>query len=32
LDIQDASNQTGDIVVEGLVGGDWQLRFNCAGP
>jgi hypothetical protein len=31
LDIQAASNQTGDIEVEGLVGGDWQLRFHCAG-
>jgi hypothetical protein len=29
LDIQTAANQTGDIEVEGLVGGDWELRFGC---
>ncbi|KAH0356315.1 bacterial alpha-L-rhamnosidase domain-containing protein, partial [Aureobasidium melanogenum] len=29
FDIQTAANQTGDIEVEGLVGGDWQLRFSC---
>ncbi|KAG9848561.1 bacterial alpha-L-rhamnosidase domain-containing protein, partial [Aureobasidium melanogenum] len=29
FDIQAAANQTGDIEVEGLVGGDWQLRFSC---
>ncbi|KAG9755462.1 bacterial alpha-L-rhamnosidase domain-containing protein, partial [Aureobasidium melanogenum] len=29
LDIQTAANQTGDIEVEGLVGGDWEVRFGC---
>ncbi|KAI4731507.1 bacterial alpha-L-rhamnosidase domain-containing protein [Aureobasidium sp. EXF-10728] len=30
LDIRASADQTGDIEVEGLVGGDWQLRFSCA--
>lgn len=30
VDVQAAADQTGDIEIEGLVGGDWQLRFSCA--
>jgi len=30
LDVQAAEDQNGDIEVEGLIGGDWELRFSCA--
>ncbi|THX36416.1 bacterial alpha-L-rhamnosidase domain-containing protein [Aureobasidium pullulans] len=30
LDVQAAEDRNGDIEVEGLIGGDWELRFSCA--
>ena len=30
VDVEKRANATGDIEVDGLVGGEWQVRFECS--